>query len=89
MSDSPRLARLCISLSLGARVYCPCPDAACLHDAGSFLQPLLVFFLEIGKREQSGAKRLVLCVQTGVAMVWQVQGAQVGAATIETLPRTR
>jgi hypothetical protein len=89
MSDSPRLARLCISLSLGARVYCPCPDATCLHDAGSFLQLLLVFFLGIGKKEQSSAKRLALCAQTGVAMVWQVQGAQGGAATNETLPRTR
>jgi hypothetical protein len=88
MPDSPRLARLYISLSKCARVYCSHPDGASLHGAGSFLRPLLVFFLSTGKREHSGAKRLVLYVQTGVAMVWHVRGAQGGAATIETLPRT-
>ena len=56
-----------ISSSRYARMYCPCPDAASVHDAASFLQSLLVFFLATSKKEHPGARRLASCMQTGVA----------------------
>jgi hypothetical protein len=79
MLDSPRLARLYIGLS-----KCPCIVPILGHPPCMVLipslSPLLVLSSWNGKREHSGARLPVLCVQRGVAMVGRVRGAHGGAA---------